>query len=115
MISGSRLVKVAFIGMGTMGAPMALNLLKAGHEVTVHNRTCDREIPLAEAGAARAENSCRRRPGHRRGDYLRQRHPRCRTGHFGPVTALSTEPNPVRWWWICRPSALRQPGRLLKP
>jgi len=48
-------VKVAFIGMGTMGAPMALNLLKAGHEVTVHNRTCDREIPLAEAGAARAE------------------------------------------------------------
>jgi 3-hydroxyisobutyrate dehydrogenase-like beta-hydroxyacid dehydrogenase len=26
-------VKVAFIGMGTMGAPMALNLLKAGHGV----------------------------------------------------------------------------------
>jgi 3-hydroxyisobutyrate dehydrogenase len=48
-------VKVAFIGMGTMGAPMALNLLKAGHEVTVHNRTRDREIPLSEAGASRAE------------------------------------------------------------
>ena len=28
-------MKVAFIGMGTMGAAMALNILKAGHEVTV--------------------------------------------------------------------------------
>lgn len=49
-------MKVAFIGMGTMGAPMALNLLKAGHQVTVHNRTRDREIPVAEAGASRAES-----------------------------------------------------------
>jgi 3-hydroxyisobutyrate dehydrogenase len=49
-------VKVAFIGMGTMGAPMALNLLKAGHGVTVHNRTRDREIPIAEAGAERADS-----------------------------------------------------------
>ncbi len=48
-------MKVAFIGMGTMGAPMALNLLKAGHDVTVHNRTRDRELPVAEAGASRAE------------------------------------------------------------
>ena len=48
-------MKVAFIGMGTMGAPMALNLLQAGHGVTVHNRTRDREIPVAEAGASRAE------------------------------------------------------------
>ena len=49
-------MKVAFIGMGTMGAPMALNLLNAGHQVTVHNRTRDREIPIAEAGAGRAES-----------------------------------------------------------
>lgn len=48
-------MKVAFIGMGTMGAPMALNLLKAGYELTVHNRTRDREIPVAEAGAQRAD------------------------------------------------------------
>lgn len=39
-----------------MGAPMALNLLKAGHTVTVHNRTRDREIPLASAGANRADS-----------------------------------------------------------
>ena len=47
-------MKTAFIGMGTMGVPMALNLLKAGHTVTVHNRTREREIPAAEAGAQRA-------------------------------------------------------------
>ncbi|HEY9887832.1 MAG TPA: NAD(P)-dependent oxidoreductase [Candidatus Obscuribacterales bacterium] len=49
-------MKVAFIGLGTMGAAMALNLLKAGHAVTVHNRTRDREVPLAAAGAQRAES-----------------------------------------------------------
>ena len=43
-------MKVAFVGLGTMGAPMAMNLLKAGHEVTVHNRTRDRERPLEAAG-----------------------------------------------------------------
>jgi len=47
-------MKVTFIGMGTMGAPMALNILKAGHEVTVHNRTREREKHVAEAGAQRA-------------------------------------------------------------
>ena len=50
------MVKVAFVGLGTMGAPMAMNLLKAGHEVTVHNRTRDRERPLEAAGAQRAES-----------------------------------------------------------
>lgn len=49
-------MKVAFVGMGTMGVPMALNLLKAGHAVTVHNRTRDRELPVAAAGAQRAES-----------------------------------------------------------
>ena len=49
-------MKVAFIGMGTMGAPMAMNLLKAGHEVTVHNRTREKEEPVAKAGARRAES-----------------------------------------------------------
>ena len=46
-------MKVAFIGMGTMGGPMAQNILKAGHEVTVHNRTREKEEPLAQAGAQR--------------------------------------------------------------
>ena len=49
-------MKVAFIGMGTMGVPMALNVLKAGHEVTVHNRTRDRELAVTEVGGSRAES-----------------------------------------------------------
>jgi len=48
--------RVAFIGMGTMGAPMALNILKAGFPLTVHNRTRSREKALAEAGALRADS-----------------------------------------------------------
>ena len=47
-------MKVAFIGMGTMGAGMAKNILKAGHGVIVHNRTREREESLAAEGAARA-------------------------------------------------------------
>ncbi|MGB0224346.1 MAG: NAD(P)-binding domain-containing protein, partial [Marinobacterium sp.] len=33
------MANVAFIGLGTMGYPMAGHLTKAGHEVTVYNRT----------------------------------------------------------------------------
>jgi 3-hydroxyisobutyrate dehydrogenase len=49
-------MKVGFIGMGTMGAAMAVNILKAGHDVTVHNRTREREEPVAAAGARRASS-----------------------------------------------------------
>jgi 3-hydroxyisobutyrate dehydrogenase-like beta-hydroxyacid dehydrogenase len=49
-------MRVAVIGLGTMGAPMARHLLAAGHEVTVHNRTRAREEPLAALGAARADS-----------------------------------------------------------
>ena len=38
-------VKIGFIGMGIMGRPMAKNLLGAGHEVTVYNRTASRPAP----------------------------------------------------------------------
>ncbi|MFC1857836.1 NAD(P)-dependent oxidoreductase [Thermodesulfobacteriota bacterium] len=47
-------MNVAFIGLGTMGTPMALNILKRGHVLTVHNRTREREAPLVKAGASRA-------------------------------------------------------------
>ncbi len=43
---------VGYVGLGVMGAPMALNLLRAGHPLTVYNRTADRAAPLAEAGAS---------------------------------------------------------------
>jgi len=44
-------MKVGFIGLGAMGRPMARNLIKAGHEVTVYNRTRARAEELARAGA----------------------------------------------------------------
>ncbi len=47
-------MKIAFIGLGTMGTPMALNLLKAGYAVTVHNRSREKEQPLVDAGAVAA-------------------------------------------------------------
>lgn len=52
--TGACLAPVAFLGLGALGAPMALNLLKAGFPLTVHNRSREREGPLAQAGAATA-------------------------------------------------------------
>jgi 3-hydroxyisobutyrate dehydrogenase len=43
--------RVAFLGIGTMGAPMARNLLKAGFKVRVWNRTPDKARVLAAGGA----------------------------------------------------------------
>jgi len=45
---------IGFIGLGLMGRPMAANLLKAGFEVTVWNRTASRADALVAAGAKRA-------------------------------------------------------------
>ena len=47
-------MRVAFIGLGTMGEPMALNILKAGHDLVVNNRTKNKEELLAAHGAKRA-------------------------------------------------------------
>ena len=44
-------MKVGFVGLGAMGRAMARNLLKAGHEVTVYNRTRARAEELAREGA----------------------------------------------------------------
>jgi 3-hydroxyisobutyrate dehydrogenase-like beta-hydroxyacid dehydrogenase len=53
---------VGFIGLGHMGAPMARNLLKAGHRVTVYNRTRSKAEALAREGAQVADkvaDACR--------------------------------------------------------
>jgi 3-hydroxyisobutyrate dehydrogenase-like beta-hydroxyacid dehydrogenase len=49
---------LGFIGLGHMGLPMARNLLKAGHRVTVYNRTRDKAEALVAEGALLAD-----RPG----------------------------------------------------
>jgi 3-hydroxyisobutyrate dehydrogenase-like beta-hydroxyacid dehydrogenase len=47
--AGSR--KIGLIGLGLMGRPMGMNLLKAGHTLTVWNRTPERAAELVAAGA----------------------------------------------------------------
>ncbi len=44
-------MRIGFVGLGVMGQPMALNLLKAGHDLQVYNRTASRAEPLVAAGA----------------------------------------------------------------
>ncbi len=45
-------MNIAFIGMGIMGKPMAINLKKAGHTVYVHGRRPETMTPPLEAGCA---------------------------------------------------------------
>jgi 3-hydroxyisobutyrate dehydrogenase-like beta-hydroxyacid dehydrogenase len=47
-------MKTGFIGLGRMGSAMAENLLNAGHEVTVFNRSPEKLRPLLELGAHQA-------------------------------------------------------------
>jgi 3-hydroxyisobutyrate dehydrogenase-like beta-hydroxyacid dehydrogenase len=49
-------MKVGFIGLGNMGSRMAASLLRAGHEVTVFNRTPSKAQGLVEQGARLARN-----------------------------------------------------------
>jgi len=50
------MVKIAFLGLGKMGAPMAARLLSSGHELTVWNRTSAKAEPFAKQGATAAES-----------------------------------------------------------
>lgn len=47
-------LRVGFVGLGRMGRPMALNLVKAGHAVVVHNRSRPAVDALVAAGATSA-------------------------------------------------------------
>jgi 3-hydroxyisobutyrate dehydrogenase-like beta-hydroxyacid dehydrogenase len=50
-------MKIAFIGLGNMGAAMARNLIKAGHSLTVFNRTQSRAQELKALGATVASGA----------------------------------------------------------
>src|SRR5882757_6599697 len=55
-------MKTGFIGLGRMGSAMAANLLKAGNDVTVFNRSPGKLRPLIELGAhaaASIADACR--------------------------------------------------------
>ena len=47
-------MNVGFIGLGNMGSGIAMNLLKAGHQLTVYNRTAAKADPLVKQGAIHA-------------------------------------------------------------
>jgi 3-hydroxyisobutyrate dehydrogenase-like beta-hydroxyacid dehydrogenase len=48
-------MKVGFVGLGNMGSAIARNLIKAGHHLTVYNRTRSRAEAFTSAGARIAE------------------------------------------------------------
>ena len=50
---------VGFIGLGIMGRPMAKNLMEAGYELVIHNRSPEKAEELAEEGKATAAGSPR--------------------------------------------------------
>ena len=50
-------MKLGFIGLGTMGSSMALNVLKAGHHLTVNDINRDAAAPHLEAGAVWADSA----------------------------------------------------------
>lgn len=47
-------MRVAFLGLGRMGVPMAAHVARAGHQLTVWNRTPGKAGPLLELGATQA-------------------------------------------------------------
>ncbi|WP_233284388.1 NAD(P)-binding domain-containing protein [Prescottella equi] len=61
-------VDIGFLGMGTMGRPMARNLARAGYDVTVWNRSPGKAADVVDYGASEAPDladvlhkCCRRR------------------------------------------------------
>ena len=49
-------MRYGFLGLGIMGGAMARNLINAGHDVTVWNRSSEKCAPFLEAGARRADS-----------------------------------------------------------
>ncbi len=65
------MAKVAFLGLGVMGGPMAGHLARAGHEVTVYNRTAAKaEAWVAKHGGRAAADPARGGSGGRVRDGL---------------------------------------------
>jgi len=50
------MARIAFIGLGIMGMPMAVNLVRAGHDVTGYNRSPAKTARFAEQGGTGADS-----------------------------------------------------------
>ncbi|MFY9550188.1 MAG: NAD(P)-dependent oxidoreductase, partial [Thermoanaerobaculia bacterium] len=55
--------KIGFLGLGEMGTPMAGRLLRAGHDLTIWNRSPEKTVPLAREGAAVASSPAKAAAG----------------------------------------------------
>ena len=53
-MEATKLPSIGVVGLGIMGRPMARNLLRAGYQLTVHNRTAAKAEPLVADGAEQA-------------------------------------------------------------
>jgi len=88
-------MKVAFIGVGNMGGPMAHNLLKAGHALTVFDVVRSNVDALVAHGASAAD-SARQAAG--AGDIVVTMLPPLRRtsgASISEMTAFSREPRPA--------------------
>ena len=105
-------MQIGVIGLGTMGAPMARHLLEAGHQVAVHNRTRERELPLAELGATRCESPA---AAARDADAVLtcvSDSPDLEQVLFGPGGYRRDDPARARSWSTARPCHPRSPAEL---
>jgi 3-hydroxyisobutyrate dehydrogenase len=57
------MAKIGFLGLGEMGTPMAGRLLRAGHALTVWNRSPEKTVPLEKEGAAVASSPAKAAAG----------------------------------------------------
>ena len=55
------MARVAFLGLGIMGAPMTVNLVRAGFDVVGWNRTLSKAEPVREAGGSVAQTPSEQR------------------------------------------------------
>jgi 3-hydroxyisobutyrate dehydrogenase-like beta-hydroxyacid dehydrogenase len=69
------MAKIGFLGLGEMGTPMATRLRRAGHDLTVWNRSTERTVPLANEGATVASSPAGNSSG-REGRTFRRVRPR---------------------------------------
>jgi len=49
-------MELGFIGLGSLGAPLAMNLIESGHKVHVYNRTTSKSTPLVAKGAVASKD-----------------------------------------------------------
>jgi 3-hydroxyisobutyrate dehydrogenase-like beta-hydroxyacid dehydrogenase len=102
---------VGFVGTGNMGRPMAKNILKAGHQMTVFDLRREATVPLEALGARRAAHlpSLAREV---RVTLMSLPDARAvEAALWGPAGLMEGARPGATWCSICPPSGPRAPGR----